>query len=159
MSTTKNRPPLEESVFIYFVADWTGLEPATFRVTGGRSNQLSYQSTILILAAVCGDWNRWYRRQGLNLWPKAYESFALPTELRRHVVVRFLFWLRGRDSNPEPQGYEPCEMPISLPRVMISNRYSGSIPKIWILCKGFAKKIAVQIIYLICTALCKLCYK
>ncbi len=27
-------------------------------------------------------------------------------------------WLRGWDSNPQPQGYEPCELPIALPRVV-----------------------------------------
>ena len=37
---------------ILFVADRTGLEPATFRVTGGRSNQLSYRSILFYTAAL-----------------------------------------------------------------------------------------------------------
>lgn len=32
-----------------FLAEWTGLEPATFCVTGRRSNQLSYHSLRLPL--------------------------------------------------------------------------------------------------------------
>ncbi len=30
-----------------FLADWTGLEPATSAVTGRHSNQLNYQSFLL----------------------------------------------------------------------------------------------------------------
>ncbi len=32
-------------------ADWTGLEPATSAVTGRHSNQLNYQSVLLLLKA------------------------------------------------------------------------------------------------------------
>jgi hypothetical protein len=31
-------------------------------------------------------------------------------------ILFVLPWLRGWDSNPQPQGYEPCELPIALPR-------------------------------------------
>jgi hypothetical protein len=33
------------------LADWTGLEPATSGVTGQHSNQLNYQSAILLSGA------------------------------------------------------------------------------------------------------------
>ena len=66
------------------------------------------------------------RRQGSNLWPEAYESSALPTELRRqkatnsigydmscwHVTCRLV--AGGRIERPS-QGYEPCEMPLLYP--------------------------------------------
>lgn len=32
---------------LFLLAEWTGLEPATFCVTGRRSNQLSYHSRVL----------------------------------------------------------------------------------------------------------------
>jgi hypothetical protein len=35
----------------YKLADWTGLEPATSGVTGQHSNQLNYQSAILLSGA------------------------------------------------------------------------------------------------------------
>lgn len=38
--------PSRGSVFYIFVADRTGLKPATSRVTGERSNQLSYRSML-----------------------------------------------------------------------------------------------------------------
>ncbi len=50
--------------------------------------------------------------------PSLYQlSYAGLVFTRRSERGDFL-WLRGRDSNPEPQGYEPCELPIALPRVM-----------------------------------------
>ncbi len=33
-------------------ADWTGLEPATSAVTGRQSNQLNYQSKLLLFNAL-----------------------------------------------------------------------------------------------------------
>lgn len=33
-------------------------------------------------------------------------------------------WLRGWDSNPQPQGYEPCELPIALPRGKLLGNYN-----------------------------------
>ena len=41
--------------FIFFMAEWTGLEPATPGVTGRYSNQLNYHSSL------------WWAKQGSNL--------------------------------------------------------------------------------------------
>ena len=34
------------------MAEWTGLEPAAFRVTGGRYNQLNYHSVVRTIVNV-----------------------------------------------------------------------------------------------------------
>ena len=49
-----------------------GLEPSTYRVTGDRSNQLSYTPTIDSF---------WWAVKDSNLWPPRCKRDALPTEL------------------------------------------------------------------------------
>ena len=46
-----------------------GLEPSTYRVTGDRSNQLSYTPP------------KWWAVKDSNLWPSRCKRDALPTEL------------------------------------------------------------------------------
>ncbi len=45
---TKKSPNFSELSFLQFLAVWTGLEPATFAVTGRHSNQLNYQTVALL---------------------------------------------------------------------------------------------------------------
>ena len=54
------------------MAGVTGLEPATYRVTGDRSNQLSYTPTYDLF---------WWAVKDSNLWPPRCKRDALPTEL------------------------------------------------------------------------------
>jgi hypothetical protein len=42
-----HRLKMRYPIFRVFVAVWTGLEPATFAVTGRHSNQLNYQTVAL----------------------------------------------------------------------------------------------------------------
>ena len=72
------------------VAGVKGLEPSTYRVTGDRSNQLSYTPV-------------WWRIQGSNLLPPECKSGALPDELIPHVIV----WLAHKDSNLKPRYQKP----------------------------------------------------
>ncbi len=58
-----------------FVADRTGLEPATSGVTGRHSNQLNYRSTVVISRY------KWWVMTGSNRRPSACKADALPAEL------------------------------------------------------------------------------
>ncbi len=54
---------------LFFVAEWTGLEPATPGVTGRYSNQLNYHSLA------------WWVLTGSNRRPSPCKGDALPAEL------------------------------------------------------------------------------
>ena len=65
----------------------SGLEPPTSRLSGARSNQLSYKPmtvVLLIHLSLCRlrDWWRWWDS---NPWPPACRAGALPTELHPRV--------------------------------------------------------------------------
>ena len=68
------------------MAGVTGLEPVTYRVTGDRSNQLSYTPRL------------WWAVKDSNLWPSRCKRDALPTELTAqnylHTknTVFYIFW-------------------------------------------------------------------
>ena len=82
----------------FFYAGATGLEPATFSVTGKRSNQLIY-------VPVC----RWLE---LNQRPQPYEDFALTTELHRQKLVA------GPGVAPRSRGYGPREILLLYPAMV-----------------------------------------
>ena len=75
-----NKEKIEINSIFSLLARPTGLEPATSRVTGECSNQLSYNRNLYtflnyhkiekISTLLC-------RRQELHLWPGAYETPAL----------------------------------------------------------------------------------
>lgn len=62
----------------FHIARPTGLEPATFRVTGGCSNQLSYGRSATILAGKLPNRDLCWRKD-LHFRPWVYESHALTT--------------------------------------------------------------------------------
>ena len=55
----------------------SGLEPLTSRLSGVRSNQLSYRPIL------------WWRRGESNSWPPACKAGALPAELRPQIWLRY----------------------------------------------------------------------
>src|SRR6476620_4440439 len=66
-----------------FLAEWTGLEPATPGVTGRYSNRLNYHSLLLLKTwrfslawLLC-----WWVLRGSNSRPTPCKGAALPTEL------------------------------------------------------------------------------
>ena len=70
----------------------SGLEPPTSRLSGARSNHLSYEPIKLFdvsrlsrlsFTASC----RWWRWWDSNPWPPACRAGALPTELHPHIGV------------------------------------------------------------------------
>ena len=71
--------------FMRKVAGVKGLEPSTYRVTGDRSNQLSYTPTFSLF---------WWAVKDSNLWPPRCKRDALPTELTalNQNKVIYIFW-------------------------------------------------------------------
>ena len=69
----------------------SGLEPPTLRLSGVRSNHLSYEPLFKVVRVA---WffflNPWWRWGGSNSWPPACKAGALPAELHPHKnFIRF----------------------------------------------------------------------
>ena len=79
-SLCKDRQP-----FGYLVMGSSGLEPPTSRLSGARSNLLSYEPVLKSLVIFP---NRVWRWWDSNPWPPACRAGALPTEL--HPRLRAL---------------------------------------------------------------------
>ena len=73
------------------VVGLSGLEPPTSRLSGVRSNRLSYkpicQSSLSGLSLI----PTWWRWGGSNSWPPACKAGALPAELHPHLGSFILF--------------------------------------------------------------------
>ena len=67
----------------YTVVGTSGLEPPTSRLSGVRSNHLSY-APIPLASAVPSSHTLWWRWGGSNSWPPACKAGALPAELHPH---------------------------------------------------------------------------
>ena len=65
------------SIWEFLMVGLSGLEPPTSRLSGVRSNQLSYEP-ICLFRFSSGPWWRW---TGSNRWPPACKAGALPAEL------------------------------------------------------------------------------
>ena len=77
----------------------SGLEPPTSRLSGARSNHLSYEPmlvfgvsrssrTVYVTFSL-----RWWRWWGSNPWPPACRAGALPAELHPHIM-RLFNWVK-----------------------------------------------------------------
>ena len=96
----------------------SGLEPPTSRLSGARSNLLSYKPIFSGVLPVSifdqiaifnsrselrlrADVVRWWRWWDSNPWPPACRAGALPTELHPHWCVCSLFFQRSEEfDNP-----------------------------------------------------------
>ena len=91
-----------------YVLGSSGLEPPTSRLSGARSNQLSYEPL----------WRWW----DSNPWPPACRAGALPTELHPHLVFfvalcLFFQWASSHSLKIEQQSitsYTPIKSPSCL---------------------------------------------
>ena len=95
----KTDPRNRESEF--FVAEWTGLEPATPGVTGRYSNQLNYHSVT------------WWVLTGSNRRPSPCKGDALPAELS---TQRTIVGAASAANFFGPKGPPTVEMPALLGR-------------------------------------------
>ena len=73
-------------VLLSSVVGSSGLEPPTSRLSGARSNHLSYEPIKLFrcissLSPIIYGFCRWWRWWDSNPWPPACRAGALPTEL------------------------------------------------------------------------------
>ena len=69
--------------FLFGLVGTSGLEPPTSRLSGVRSNHLSY-APISLASAVPSSHTLWWRWGGSNSWPPACKAGALPAELHPH---------------------------------------------------------------------------
>ncbi len=73
----------------YVLMGTSGLEPPTSRLSGVRSNHLSYAPKLICLGKVKICFlKKQCRLHDLNTRPSDYKSDALPTELSRPKVMR-----------------------------------------------------------------------
>ncbi len=105
-----------------------GLEPSTSRLSGVRSNQLSYrpiyftgavgiEPTLEVLETSVLPLNyapKWCRLEDLNPQPTDYKSVALPIELSRHKKKTKKWWL-GTESNRRHEDFQSSALPTELP--------------------------------------------
>ena len=99
----------------------SGLEPPTSRLSGVRSNRLSYKPSVVSDARkFLSGW----RRRDSNSRPPACKAGALPTELHPHLVMAILF-------NCLPMGLSGLEPPTSRLSGVRSNRLSYKPISIW----------------------------
>ena len=63
----------------------SGLEPPTSRLSGVRSNRLSYKPIWFLVHLV--SFPLWWRWGGSNSWPPACKAGALPAELHPHIGI------------------------------------------------------------------------
>ena len=73
----------------------SGLEPPTSRLSGARSNHLSYEPIKLFrcissLSPIIYGFCRWWRWWDSNPWPPACRAGALPTELHPRVSLALI---------------------------------------------------------------------
>ena len=117
-----------------------GVEPIAFWSVAKRSIQLSYERIYkwwlrvesnhrhrdfqsLALPTELQSHKKWRSRRGLNPRSSAWQADVVTTALRDHI------WLREKDLNLRPLGYEPNELPdCSIPRYKIWRRKRDSNP-------------------------------
>ena len=80
---------LSKISFAYFrkLVGLDGLEPSTSRLSGARSNHLSYRPfwTHLVSVRPSRRFPDWWRWRESNPWPPACRAGALPAELHPHI--------------------------------------------------------------------------
>ena len=76
---------LSQLIFLWLVGS-SGVEPPTSRLSGARSNHLSYEPICISLSLPLPLW-LWWRWWDSNPWPPACRAGALPTELHPHITL------------------------------------------------------------------------
>ncbi len=129
----------------FIFAQSTGLEPATSHVTGGCSNQLSYDCKYLTQTYISesvsdgvGDRERscdlglmspaLYQLSYADILPDNYSDYILfgTGHSIWHVTCRLV---AGPGIEPGSQGYEPCEIPLLYPAIYYLLYFRETIQK------------------------------